>query len=106
MLNIGLLFGGKSTEHDISILTMFQVKEKIESNYKIYSIYISKSGDLYLANDVTLDDFKENNLNKLRKIEWIKKGFKRSFKKVLILKSTIALCACIIFKMIIVHLTM
>lgn len=84
MLNIGLLFGGKSTEHDISILTMFQVKEKIESNYNIYSIYISKSGDLYLANDVTLDDFKDNNLNKLRKIEWIKKGFKRSFKKVLI----------------------
>lgn len=29
ILNIGLLCGGRSPEHEISIITMFQVKERI-----------------------------------------------------------------------------
>ena len=45
MKNIVVFFGGVSCEHDISIITGLQVLENIDKKlYKIYPIYISKSG--------------------------------------------------------------
>ncbi len=75
MIKIGLLFGGISTEHDISIITMYQIKEKIDKLYEVYPIYISKQGELFLANEMELENFKEKNYKKLKKIAFTKKGF-------------------------------
>lgn len=46
-LNIGVIFGGKSVEHDVSIVSAQIVMEsirKLEDKYTIYPIYIDKHG--------------------------------------------------------------
>lgn len=51
MKNILLLFGGKSCEHDISIITAMQIKNNIDTlKYKVFSIYINGQNKWYLAN--------------------------------------------------------
>lgn len=48
---IGIIFGGKSVEHDISIITGVQTLNAINKlKYNIVPIYISKNGDWYTSN--------------------------------------------------------
>ena len=65
MINVGILCGGKSSEHDISILSMLQIKELLKHKYNLYILYMDKEGNLYLANNMTLDNFKHANYNSL-----------------------------------------
>ncbi len=44
MKNIAVIFGGKSVEHDISILTGLQVMANLDRKYKIIPIYITRQG--------------------------------------------------------------
>ena len=45
-INIGVVFGGKSTEHDISILSSLQVMENLDKEkFEILPIYITKQGE-------------------------------------------------------------
>ena len=47
MLKIGILFGGISVEHDISIISAMQVLNAIDkSKYEVIPLYLNKSGDL------------------------------------------------------------
>lgn len=47
-LKIGVLFGAKSVEHELSILTAIQAMEQIDSNkYEIIPIYITKDLQFY-----------------------------------------------------------
>src|SRR3989344_1240032 len=47
-LKIGLFFGGRSVEHEISVLTALQAFENIDqSRYEIIPVYVSKKGDFY-----------------------------------------------------------
>jgi len=47
-LTIGVLFGGESVEHEISIISASQVIKALdESKYNVIPIYISKSRDFY-----------------------------------------------------------
>ncbi|MBR2890782.1 MAG: D-alanine--D-alanine ligase [Bacilli bacterium] len=49
-MNIGVIFGGRSVEHDISIITGLQVIHNLDHNkYNIYPIYISKTNDVYYS---------------------------------------------------------
>jgi len=42
-INIGVIFGGKTVEHDISVITALQAMDNIDSNkYEIIPIYITK----------------------------------------------------------------
>lgn len=51
MKKIGVLFGGKSTEHKISIVSGTSVIVNLDKNkYKIYPIYISEEGLFYKYN--------------------------------------------------------
>ena len=43
MKNIAVFFGGKSVEHDISIITALQVMQNLK-NYKIFPIYMTANG--------------------------------------------------------------
>src|SRR3990172_3998482 len=46
MLNILVLFGGRSTEHDVSIITGIQVLHGLnKSNYNVIPVYITKEGE-------------------------------------------------------------
>ena len=48
MKKIAILFGGKSTEHDVSIVSGTSVISNMDkSKYEIFPIYIDKSGDYY-----------------------------------------------------------
>ena len=47
-IKIGVIFGGQSTEHDVSIVSGTSViKNLSKDKYEIYPIYISKQGDWY-----------------------------------------------------------
>ncbi|MEG2158477.1 MAG: hypothetical protein RRY18_01225 [Clostridia bacterium] len=52
-MNIALFYGGKSSEHDISIITESIVREFFQKEHTIYNIYIDKTGIFYLATSAT-----------------------------------------------------
>lgn len=55
MKNVGVIFGGVSCEHDVSIVTALQLIENIDkSKYEVYPIYIHSDGEWY-ADEKLLD---------------------------------------------------
>lgn len=73
MLKIGVIFGGKSTEHSISIVSGCSVAKNINKlKYEVLPIYIDKEGDWYEVLDdlQTMPNYKlgEEPIN-LRRIE-------------------------------------
>ena len=56
-MKIGLLFGGKSFEHDISIITANIVYHALKDKYEVYLLYIDKNGELKNPNKLLIDDF-------------------------------------------------
>ena len=52
-IKLGVFFGGKSVEHEISIITMNQAINSINlDKYEIVPIYIAKNGALYTGDDL------------------------------------------------------
>ena len=55
-INLLVLFGGKSTEHEVSIITASQAMENMDKEkYEIYPVYMSKDGDFYYDKTLLLD---------------------------------------------------
>lgn len=53
MKNIAVIFGGKSAEHEISVLSARNIMEAIDrGSYHVHPVVISKTGSWYLLNDV------------------------------------------------------
>lgn len=78
MKNIIVLFGGKSAEHDISLITANLVLNAIdEEKYKVYPIYIDKENHWFYSKNF------KNNINKnFEKTEiFLKMGEQTLFKK-------------------------
>jgi D-alanine-D-alanine ligase len=58
---IGVIFGGPSPEHDISILTGLQSVRILSKKYEVSSIYWSKDNKWYLVDNLNESvDFLEN----------------------------------------------
>jgi D-alanine-D-alanine ligase len=58
---IGVIFGGPSPEHDISILTGLQSVRILSKKYEVTSIYWSKDNKWYLVDNQNESvDFLEN----------------------------------------------
>jgi D-alanine-D-alanine ligase len=79
-LKVGLFFGGRSTEHEVSVLTAIQAYENLDlSKYEVYAVYVSKRGDFYI-NPKFLDLKNFRDIDSLilssTKIEFIKGGIK------------------------------
>ena len=52
-IKLGVFFGGKSVEHEISIITMIEATLRIdEEKYEIVPIYITKEGVMYTGDDL------------------------------------------------------
>ena len=67
MIKLGIFFGGKSVEHEISVITMSQAISAIDENkYEIVPIYISKQGVMYTGDDL-LDLYQYKDLDVLLK---------------------------------------
>ncbi|HCF38623.1 MAG TPA: D-alanine--D-alanine ligase [Thermosipho africanus] len=67
MINVGLFFGSKSVEHEISIITAHQVLNFVDKNkYNIIPIYITKDGK-WLTGKILEDLENFKNLERLEK---------------------------------------
>lgn len=60
-MHIGVLFGGKSVEHEISIITGMQVLKNINtSKYKVTPIYLTKNNEFLIGKNYnTIETFKK-----------------------------------------------
>ncbi len=66
-INVGVVFGGRSVENEISVITANQVINAINSDkYNVIPIYISKSGKWY-SGSALLDIERYRDMNKLFK---------------------------------------
>ena len=51
-IKVALLFGGKSAEHDISVISALQACRHLDRNkYDVYPIYITKDGEMYYGEE-------------------------------------------------------
>lgn len=73
-MKLGVLFGGTSSEHEVSVASACSVINHLDKDkYKIYSVYIAKSGDWYHV----LEDMPKNSFGWLpKRIKKVKNVFK------------------------------
>ena len=81
MLTIGVFFGGKSTEHEISCISANQAIHAIDTNkYQVLPIYISKDNDFYIGEELfdlaNYSGFIKNPDKVLKKVSIYKDGNK------------------------------
>lgn len=68
--NIAVLFGGKSVEHEVSVITGMQVMENIDkSKYNVVPVFIDKEGRWFTGDELLeFKNFKEKNLKNIKEI--------------------------------------
>lgn len=76
-MRLGILFGGASYEHEISIVSAYQLKKRIEEKYEIHMIYISTDQEVFLADKLKISDFKYEHNRKLKKIHFKSGGLSK-----------------------------
>ena len=58
-MKVGILFGGKSNEHEVSIVSATSIIKNInKEKYDVYPIYLDKNNDFYEVNDEITDIYK------------------------------------------------
>ena len=78
-ISVGVFFGGKSTEHEISCISANQVLHALDSEkYDVLPIYISKDNEFFIS-DLLFDlanyaDFISDPASKLEKVAIYKDG--------------------------------
>jgi D-alanine-D-alanine ligase len=67
---VAVLFGGRSVEHEVSVITGAQVMENIDKEkYDVVPIYIDKEGKWFTGDSLKeFENFKNSNLNDLQEI--------------------------------------
>ncbi len=79
-MNIGLLFGGRSYEHDISVITALEAASALSVEHTVYPIY-AKDGEFYwIKGKIKLSDFAEKR-EKKKKVEWFADGARKGIRK-------------------------
>lgn len=77
-LKVGLFFGGRSVEHEVSVITALQAFENLDKNkYEVVPVYVSKSGDFYTSSKfLDLKNYKDIDLLILQatKVTFVKGG--------------------------------
>ena len=73
-MRVGILFGGKSFEHDISIVSANVVYHGLKDKYEVYLLYIDKEGNF--LNPKKLDILEMANGKKYKKFSFVKGGIK------------------------------
>ena len=56
-MRVGLLFGGKSFEHDISIITANTLYQILKEKYNLYLLYISHEGKMKYLKKMDIKKF-------------------------------------------------
>ena len=73
-MRIGLLFGGKSFEHDISIITSNVVYHALKEKHEVHLLYIDKKGDFKKPSKLVIENFV--NEQKFHSFNFVKNGIK------------------------------
>ncbi len=74
MLKIGIIYGGKSTEHDVSILTGLHLAKHVTEDYKVVLIYLTHENKAVVGSR-KIDDYISGKAVKARPFrEWKKLG--------------------------------
>lgn len=86
-INLAVIFGGKSTEHDVSIISALQAIENLDKEkYEIIPIFIDKSGDFYYHKTLLFDSKNFRNEKSLvkscDKISFVKNADKVTINKI------------------------
>lgn len=75
-IKIGLLFGGNSVEHEVSIISALQAKESFnKEKYEIIPIYITKNNEMYVGEKIgEIEEYKniKSLINKSQRIILVK----------------------------------
>ncbi len=81
-LKVAVLFGGKSTEHEISIISAIQAIGYINrEKYEVIPVYITKNNDYYVGEDIgKIEEYTHISelLKKSTQVIWVKDGDKVS----------------------------
>ncbi|MBR1671101.1 MAG: D-alanine--D-alanine ligase [Butyrivibrio sp.] len=81
-LKVAVLFGGKSTEHEISIISAIQAIGYLDtSKYDVIPVYMTKNNDYYVGEDIgKIEEYTHipQLLGKSTKVIWVKDGDKVS----------------------------
>ena len=77
-INLGVIFGGKSVEHEVSIISAIETMANIDDNkYKVIPIYIDKNNDWYTGDHLkSILHFRDIDLVKRysKKVSLVKRG--------------------------------
>ena len=77
-LKVAVLFGGNSTEHEISIISAIQAIGYInEDKYEVIPVYITKNSEYYVGEDVgKIEEYTHipELIKKSTKVIWVKDG--------------------------------
>ena len=76
-MKIGIIFGGNSLEHEISIITAYQIKNKIKNRYAVIMLYVDFDNNLYDATKCNINNFKETIPKKIKKTYFVDGGIKK-----------------------------
>ncbi len=79
-LKVAVLFGGKSTEHEISIISAIQAIGSINKDkYEVIPVYMTKNNDFYVGESIgTIEEYTHipQLLKKSTQVIWVKDGDK------------------------------
>ena len=65
-LKVGVIFGGMSTEHDVSIKSGTSIINYLnKTKYKIHNIFIDKNGDWYELSEMKIDDKNKHKIDNI-----------------------------------------
>lgn len=70
MKKVGIIFGGKTVEHEVSVITGMQIIENIDKNkYEVIPIYIDKNGKWLTGPSlINFENYKTNNFPDVKEI--------------------------------------
>ncbi len=72
MLNLGIIFGGNSTEHDVSILTGLHLAKNVTDNYRTTLIYLTRDNK-FVVGSKNIDDYIKGKASKAKSfVKWKK----------------------------------
>ena len=82
-MNIGLIFGGKSFEHDISIITANLAYHALKEEHTVHLLYIDREGNFKYIKKLNVEDFINEN-KKFSKFSFAKNGIMYKCKKIML----------------------
>ena len=69
-IKIGVVFGGMSTEHDVSIVSGTSVAKKLDANkYEVFPIYINNDGEWFKCTNISKDYKVGDKIEDIEKID-------------------------------------